>query len=109
MAAPPKSKRAARQVLGDGFPVPFADGPPTDTYSAICIFCFAENATVRLIEKGHGAGGYAVMCPICATTSFLCRRASVDAWRAYQALLRDPEARRALASTLQVMGTSEPA
>lgn len=103
-AVPPIKKRpTAAPILGDGFPVAFADGPAKDSYAAICIFCVGQLARVRLIEKGQGRGGYAVLCPECTSTIFLCRPESVKRWRAMQALLRDTNARQSYFNTLEVL------
>lgn len=97
---PTKPKPATTR---DGFPVPFADGVPRDSYECICVLCLEPYARVRSIKKGAGAGGYAIACPQCASTIFLCRPEAVSRWRAQQQLFKDPQAAAAMSATLTAL------
>jgi len=100
---PAKPKTATTR---DGFPVPFADGVPRDSYECICVLCLEPYARVRSIKKGQGAGGYAISCPQCASTIFLCRPEAVARWRAQQQLFKDPGTSAAMSATLNELSRS---
>lgn len=99
----PKKKIATTH---DGFPLAFAEGPARESFPCLCVFCLsaARLAKVRLIEKGQGRGGYAVLCPECSSTMFLCSQRAVDRFRAMQQLLSDDSTRESLRGTLETIG-----
>lgn len=98
------TKKKPANLTRDGFPMPFEDGVVRDSYECLCVLCLEPFARVRSIRKGQGAGGYAVSCPQCASTIFLCRPDSVTRWRAMQQLFRDQGARDAMRGTLTELG-----